>query len=355
MTMFAVFVLSTLLGGAPQGSATPLAYVCYRSLEAVVVDGRLDESSWQRVQWSEPFVDILGTDGSAPGLRTQFKMLWDDAYLYIAAFIEEPHVWATLTERDAVMYHDDDFEVFLDPDGDTHQYYEIEINALGSVWDLFLVKPYRDGGPAISAWDIRELRSAVAVDGTINDPSDTDRGWTVEFAIPWKAITEAAPGRQRPSDGDQWRVNFSRVDWDMEIEEGVYHKVTDPATGRPVPEHNWVWSPQGAVNMHMPERWGFVQFSDRLAGDGVAPFVVDADEPVRHALRAVYHAQRVHRADTGWYAEGLEELKLTAFDPAERSGFAMQATRLQYTASLPSRAGTGRWHIRDDGKVWHTP
>ena len=82
-------------------------------------------------------------------------MLWDDKYLYIGAAMVEPHVWATLTERDAVIYHDNDFEVFIDPDGDTHLYYEIEINALGTVWDLLLVRPYRDGGPAIDAWDVR--------------------------------------------------------------------------------------------------------------------------------------------------------------------------------------------------------
>ena len=75
-------------------------------------------------------------------------MLWDDDFFYIAAALEEPHVWATLTEHDSVIFQDPDFEVFLDPDGDNHSYYEIEINALGTVWDLRLVKPYRDGGPA---------------------------------------------------------------------------------------------------------------------------------------------------------------------------------------------------------------
>ena len=25
-------------------------------------------------------------------------------------------------------------------------------------------------------------------------------------------------------------------------------------------EDNWVWSPQGLVDMHVPERWGVVQF-----------------------------------------------------------------------------------------------
>ena len=51
----------------------------------------------------------------------------------------------TLTEHDSVIFQDNDFEVFIDPDGDNHNYYEIEINALNTEWDLRLPKPYRDG------------------------------------------------------------------------------------------------------------------------------------------------------------------------------------------------------------------
>ena len=77
--------------------------------------------------------------------------------------MEEPDVWATLTERDSVIFHDNDFEVFIDPDGDTHAYYELEVNALGTAWDLILIKPYRDGGPAINGWDIAGLKVGVDV------------------------------------------------------------------------------------------------------------------------------------------------------------------------------------------------
>ena len=69
------------------------------------------------------------------------KMLWDDQYLYIAADLEEPHVWATLTAHDSVIFRDNDFEVFLNPTGDSVNYFEFEINALNTGWDLFLDKP----------------------------------------------------------------------------------------------------------------------------------------------------------------------------------------------------------------------
>ena len=125
-------------------------------------------------------------------------MLWDDDYFYFAADIEEPHLWATLTARDSVIFQDNDFEIFIDPDGDTHNYFELEINAFATVWDLMLVQPYRDGGPAIHAWDIAGLKAAVDARGTINRPDDRDDGWSVEIAIPWRIIDEAAPGRRKP-------------------------------------------------------------------------------------------------------------------------------------------------------------
>ena len=242
-------------------------YICYRASEPLEIDGYLNEAAWLASDWSEDFIDIEGDVHPAPRWRTRVKMLWDDTHLYIGAQLEEPDVWGTITQRDAVIYKDNDFEVFIDPDGDTYNYYELEVNALGTVWDLFLPKPYRDGGKAVDSWDIEGLQAAVHVQGTINDPSDRDDLWTVELAFPWSALTEHAPGKRVPRTGERWRVNFSRVQWQLEVVDGVYRKLADPDTGEPLPEDNWVWSPQGAVNMHMPEMWGVVEFSDRQAGE----------------------------------------------------------------------------------------
>jgi hypothetical protein len=241
-------------------------YICYQTPVPLEIDGRLSEGAWQAAAWSEDFVDIEGDIKPIPRWRTRVKMLWDDSYLYIGAELEEPHIWANLAERDAVLYKENDFEVFIDPDGDTHNYYELEINALGTVWDLFLNKPYREGGKAQSDWDIKGLKAAVSVRGTLNDPTDRDEGWTVEIAFPWDALAPHAPEGRAPRNGERWRVNFSRVQWHLEVVDGEYRKATDPETGEPLPEENWVWSPQGAINMHMPEMWGIVEFKKNMAG-----------------------------------------------------------------------------------------
>ena len=257
----------TTVRAAPQSASEVRNYICYRAGDPLEIDGHLDEAAWLAFDWSDDFVDIEGDIRPAPRWRTRVKMLWDDTYLYIGAELEEPHVWGTITQRDAVIFKDNDFEVFIDPDGDTYNYYELEINALGTVWDLFLPKPYRDGGKAVDAWDIEGLQAAVHIQGTINDPSDRDDLWTVELAFPWSALTEHAPGKRAPRGGERWRINFSRVQWRLGVIDGAYRKLTDPDSGEPLAEDNWVWSPQGAVNMHMPEMWGIVEFSDHHPGE----------------------------------------------------------------------------------------
>lgn len=237
---------------------------------AIRIDGRLDETAWSTSPWTRDFIDIRGDDGPQPPLRTRVKLLWSDRYLFVGAEMEEPHLWGTLMDRDAIIYRDDDFEVFLDPSGAGENYFELEVNALGTVLDLFMNRPYNRRGSADLSFDMEGLQVAVSLHGTLNDPRDRDEGWVAEIAIPWSSLVppeEATPPTshsfgEAPAPGESWRVNFSRVDWPLTVVEGEYRKTAEPTRTQPHPESNWVWSPQGVVNMHVPERWGVVRFVD---------------------------------------------------------------------------------------------
>lgn len=257
--------------------AEPQQYVAPRAPAALKIDGVIDDA-WRSAPWTLDFVDIEGSAKPKPRFRTRARMMWDAQYFYIAAELSEPHVWGTLTKHDSVIFHDNDFEVFADPNGDSHEYFEFEMNALNTGWDLFLPKPYKDGGTADNGWEIPGLRTAVSVRGTLNDSRDVDTGWSVEIAIPWTAFGQRARMPVPPREGDQWRLNFSRVEWVHQLVAGKYERVP----GRK--EDNWVWSPQYAVNMHKPEHWGYVQF-------GGGSFKPDASRPVREKLQAYYQAQ----------------------------------------------------------------
>ncbi len=329
----------------------PRSYAAPRAATPPAIDGVLDEASWQAAPWTDDFTDIEGPARPAPRHRTRAKLLWDDRYLYVGAQLEEPDLWGTLVEHDSVIYHDDDFEVFIDPDGDTHEYYELEINPLGTVWDLFLVRPYRDGGPAINAWEIQGLKSAVSLDGTLNRPGDRDRGWSVELALPWSVLKEAAHRDAPPAPGDRWRVNFSRVEWRVEVEGDRYRKVLDPATGKALPEDNWVWSPQGLIAMHYPEMWGFVEFSPLAAGAAAGPAGGTAgggaaapDEVAKWLLRVVYYGERNWFAAHGAYTADLAALGLSKapYPPADgAAGTAAGAAGSDLVTDKPAGGSAG--------------
>jgi hypothetical protein len=339
----------------PAYDGLPKSYVCYRAGGELTVDGRLDEPAWTAARWTNEFVDIEGDLKPAPRFSTRAKMLWDDQCFYVAAHMEEPDVWAKLTERDAVIFYDNDFEVFIDPDSDTHEYYELEVNAFGTEWDLLLTKPYRDGGTAIDSWDIQGLKTGVAIHGTLNEPGDTDEGWTVELAIPWKVLEECAHKPAPPEDGDRWRVNFSRVEWQTEVVDGEYAKVMNPHTGKPEYEDNWVWSPQGLINMHYPEMWGFVQFSEAEAGDAEVAFVRDPDHDTRRALMEIYYAEREHHGNNQEYSDDMARLELGVPDyPVLNWPPAISLTPGMFEAVLPTPDG-GSWHVSHDGHMWHVP
>ena len=154
------------------------SYDCYRTTGRIKVDGKLTEADWQAAPLSEAFVDIRGVDFQpAPTKQTYMKMLWDDDFLYIAGIIEEDDVTASLTERDAIIYKDNDFEVFIDPDGDGKFYFEFECNAFGTLMDLIMDRPYNYGGNFFMPWDCKGVRLKVHVDGKINSAHEHGSFW----------------------------------------------------------------------------------------------------------------------------------------------------------------------------------
>ena len=240
-----LFLLPLVVACAAQGEKAPEAriYNAPKATGAITIDGILDEADWAAAPLSEAFADIRGVDFEPlPVKQTHMKMLWDDKCLYIAGLIEEDNVTGSITMRDDIIYHDNDFEVFIDPDGDCRNYFEIEVNALGTVMDLLMDRPYRDNGTFVMPWNVPGLQVAVSVDGTLNDDTP-DQGWTVEMAIPFASLTV---GFDNPKEMQDWHINFSRVEW---LKEGG-------------PEENWVWNPTGVVDMHRPERWGILHFAD---------------------------------------------------------------------------------------------
>lgn len=253
-------------------------YKAYQKSGKIIVDGKLTERVWQNAPRSSRFVDLV--HGTPTHLDTRAAVTWDDAYLYVGYWIEEPDVKATLTERDAPIYKDNDVELFI---AGTDGYYEFEINAFGTIYEVLFFweeafgrKGYADmpefdrsrpeakqfngvgyrshpRGPRIGfwSWDYPGLNKAVHVNGTLNDGSDADRGWTVELALPWYGLEILAKGDGRslpPKDGDVWRMDFSRFNT---------YKAPPPSKD----SGGWAWSSHGVWDSHVPECFTYVEFT----------------------------------------------------------------------------------------------
>jgi hypothetical protein len=266
----------------------PKHYIVAKTTNTIVIDGNADEASWNSIKYTDKFIDIEGV--KTPKYDTKVKMLWDDSFLYVYAELKEPHIWGNLKQRDTIIYFNNDFEVFLDPAGNGIGYGEIEVNALNTVWDLYLNKPYRIGGKANFEWNLNDLKSAVQVHGTLNNPDDIDSHWAVEMAIPLKPLIGLKnKPKTIPKEGEKWRINFSRVQWDHDIIDGKYYRKKED--DKYLREYNWVWSKQGIINMHEPEKWGFLQFTEQTSLDGIE-FIEDIDLEIKQTAFALYRKTR---------------------------------------------------------------
>ena len=284
----------------------PRHYIAHKTNTEINIDGIDSEAGWGASEWTADFLDIEGVKKPKPEFRTRAKMLWDERNLYVFAEMEEPHIWGDIIKRDAVIFHNNDFEIFIKPDSYCSTYGEIEINALGTIWDLKLRRPYRNHGKAQNDWDISGLQSAVGIHGTLNDPADIDSGWSVEFAIPLWEIANLC-GENISKDSELWRINFSRVEWRYEIEQNKYRRMRDPATGKLLREDNWVWSPQHAVDMHRPEHWGYLQFSELPPGTETDT-IRDPFETEYQLLFLLHREQIKFFRSEKRYAESIEQL-----------------------------------------------
>lgn len=264
-------------------------YTCYRTHTPLAIDGRPEEAAWQKAPRSQRFIDVIG---GTPGLYdTRAALLWDDDNLYIAFWCEEPYPSATITERDGLLWFENDVEVFIDG-GDT--YYEFQINALNTIYEVFYIwrDAYVKGGRfdapefdifeqnaltfggnhdrsgeyfwrgshprgsrwVFRGWDFPGLRTAVHIDGKLNDDTVVSKGWTLELAFPWYGMKWLADGRSLPpAEGDIWRLFLGRFEKLM-----LNGKETHVG---------WAWDKIGTDDNHYPERFTEICFTSQYVED----------------------------------------------------------------------------------------
>jgi hypothetical protein len=144
-------------------------------------------------------------------------------------------VVATLTERDAPLWREDVFEIFLAPEDPPRTYFEFEVNPLGTLFDARIESPNlrRRDMRVATEWDCDGFSARATV--------RPDR-WSASVRIPLAPLCGGNPP-------ERWRANFYRIDRGSRDEFSA-------------------WSPTLAdpPDFHVPEMFGSLRISGRPPG-----------------------------------------------------------------------------------------
>ena len=198
---------------APPVSTPP--YECKFTEDAIAINGTLDEAAWENAATIENFsMPWLGKDNKSATKATRAKILWDRENLYISADLDDADLYADVTEHDGQIWDNDVFEVFLKPSTEKPSYYEFQVNAENTQFDCFI--PRRGSVGRFKKMHDFGIESAVSLRGTLDNWTDTDKGWSVEMRVPWSSFMHTGG---RPEPGAEWRFALCRYDHDVRREQ----------------------------------------------------------------------------------------------------------------------------------------
>jgi len=202
---------------AAVGAAKPpvKAYDCVFTEATIAIDGKPDESAWEDASTIDNFaMPWLGKDSKPATKATRAKILWDRQNLYVSADLDDADLYADVTDQDGQIWDNDVFEVFLKPSVEKPAYYEFQVNARNTQFDCFI--PRRGSVGRFKKMHDFGIESAVSLRGTLDNWTDTDKGWSVEMRIPWSSLMHTGG---RPDQGDEWRFALCRYDHDISREQ----------------------------------------------------------------------------------------------------------------------------------------
>ena len=201
------------------------------------IDGALSEAAWTAAPAA--VLQFLWESQTGAKQMTRARLLWDAQALYVGFDADDTDITAQFLERDDPTYRDDAVEIFINPDPRQEAvYYGFEMNARGVLYDYLNYS----SRTLFKRFDATGVKIATSLRGSLNDRTDTDRGWSLEAMIPWPNFEELS--RRPPTAGTVWKANFNR--WD-----GV----------QPTRRMS-IWSdPQNTESWpHVPSRFGEIVF-----------------------------------------------------------------------------------------------
>ncbi|HEY7156875.1 MAG TPA: PQQ-dependent sugar dehydrogenase [Gemmataceae bacterium] len=211
----------------------PSEYECRWADTPITLDGKADEPAWKQAQAIDNFyLPWLGDKTRAARTATKARLLWDREYLYFFADMEDTDLYADVKEHDGQTWDNDVFELFFKPADDKLGYYEFQINAAGTIMDMFLPSRGAGGSRRFKKDGDFHIDSKVKLRGTLNHWQDKDQGWSVEGRIPWRDFLRSGG---RPAIDERWKFALCRYDYSVELE-GPELSTCAPLKSQPHPD-----------------------------------------------------------------------------------------------------------------------
>jgi hypothetical protein len=182
-----------------------------KSNEAITIDGKLNETTWEdtEVRLLDYFYRIEKAEDKQ---TTKFRMLWDEENLYLFFECEDKYITAREKNRDGQPYLDDCAEIFLIPVPDSlNMHFGFEINLYKASNDFIWLNNFYEGKSGMIKSYNPAFQVEVSINGTVNNNSDIDKGWTMEMAIPltiFKGVDAFFPVKV----GSRWAFLAARQD-----------------------------------------------------------------------------------------------------------------------------------------------
>ena len=182
-----------------------------KTSDKMIIDGKATEDAWKKTE-PRTFGHFYRIDKPTDRQNTSFRMLWDEDNLYVLFECEDLYITARETQRNGEPYFDDCAEIFLIPAPealDVHLGFELNLYKASN--DFVFFNDFRNGESAIMKSFDPKFQVEVTVDGSINDHSDIDRGWTMEMAIPL-SLFKGMGKYSRVQAGSSWTFLAIRQD-----------------------------------------------------------------------------------------------------------------------------------------------
>jgi hypothetical protein len=330
-TLYAVAVFCTAL------SAQPKSLNAVRTATPPVIDGFGNDAVWQSAPAAKDFVQREPVDNAPETERTEFKVLYDDTYIYVYGMMYDTHpdsIVSRLARRDDLP-ESDFFGIGFDSYNDKQTAFVFVVLPSGSRWDAL---NYNDGRDEDVSWDpVWQAETRIL-----------ENGWSAEFRIPLSQI--------RFTEGnDTWGVNVARkisrkqeeTNWNLmsKNKDGFVSQfgVLTGMSGVRLPKLLEVLPYAVGSSEHYPRR------DDREKVESIRP---DAGVDIKYGVTSNFTLDASFNPDFAQVEADPAVLNLTTFETfyPEKRPFFIEGTQILRFVTFGGDFGPGLFYSRRIGR-----